>query len=239
MIPAGTRNHFARDLGLDITNPASAVTALRAGDLALVDLGRVGSRVFVNNVSFGPYADALLTPGYREAKARTLAKNAPGYLGGQQWSRRHCGHTTRPSRISPDGPRVQQPVPHLDPAIPRPPLRPRHRPPRWHRAQASRRWPPPDLLPAFTANCSGRARRGHPVKESSPGQPPASHCTARRRDYQPASTVKPCCWNSRSYARYPRALQVLLPHQRPGIPTYSTGGGKVQATAMRTAKGRA
>ncbi len=85
VIPAGTRNHFARDLGLNITNPASAVTALRAGDPAQVDLGRVGSRVFVNNVSFGAYADALLTPGYREAKARTFAEIAPGYVGGQQW----------------------------------------------------------------------------------------------------------------------------------------------------------
>jgi diacylglycerol kinase family enzyme len=85
VIPAGTRNHFARDLGLNIRNPASAVAALWAGDPALVDLGRVGSRVFVNNVSFGAYADALLTPGYREAKARTFAEIAPGYLDGQQW----------------------------------------------------------------------------------------------------------------------------------------------------------
>jgi diacylglycerol kinase family enzyme len=57
VIPAGTRNHFARDLGLDVSDPVSALTALRAGDPALVDLGRVGSRVFVNNVSFGVYAD--------------------------------------------------------------------------------------------------------------------------------------------------------------------------------------
>jgi diacylglycerol kinase family enzyme len=84
VIPAGTRNHFARDLGLNTTDPASAVTALRVGQLALVDLGRVGSRVFVNNVSFGAYAEALLTPGYREAKARTFAQIAPGYVDGQQ-----------------------------------------------------------------------------------------------------------------------------------------------------------
>jgi diacylglycerol kinase family enzyme len=30
VIPAGTRNHFARDLGLDLANPASALTALYA-----------------------------------------------------------------------------------------------------------------------------------------------------------------------------------------------------------------
>jgi diacylglycerol kinase family enzyme len=85
VVPAGTRNHFARDLGLDIRNPASALRALRAGRLVRVDLGCVGPRWFVNNVSFGAYADALLTPGYRQAKARTFAQIAPGYLGGEQW----------------------------------------------------------------------------------------------------------------------------------------------------------
>jgi diacylglycerol kinase family enzyme len=84
VIPAGTRNHFARDLGLNIRNPASALAALRTGEPTPVDLGQVGSRVFVNNVSFGAYADALLTPGYREAKARTFAEIAPGYVQGEQ-----------------------------------------------------------------------------------------------------------------------------------------------------------
>lgn len=84
VIPAGTRNHFARDLGLNLRNPASALTALHTGNATAVDLGRVGTRVFVNNVSFGAYADALLTPGYREAKARTFAAIAPGYLEGAE-----------------------------------------------------------------------------------------------------------------------------------------------------------
>ncbi|QRP51273.1 NAD(+)/NADH kinase [Amycolatopsis sp. FDAARGOS 1241] len=85
VVPAGTRNHFARDLGLDIKNPASALNALRDGDPARVDLGVIGGRVFINNVSFGAYADALLEPGYREAKLRTLASIAPNYLKGEQW----------------------------------------------------------------------------------------------------------------------------------------------------------
>lgn len=84
VIPAGTRNHFARDLGLNLGNPASALAALRTGVPAPVDLGRVGSRLFINNVSFGVYADALLTPGYREAKARAFATIAPGYLDGER-----------------------------------------------------------------------------------------------------------------------------------------------------------
>jgi len=85
VIPAGTRNHFARDLGLDINHPARALTALVDAEPVRVDLGVVGSQVFVNNVSFGFYAEALLEPGYREAKARSFASVAPQYLEGQQW----------------------------------------------------------------------------------------------------------------------------------------------------------
>jgi len=84
VIPAGTRNHFARDLGLDIRNPARALKALLNAELVPVDLGVVDSRVFVNNVSFGFYAEALLEPGYREEKARSFASVAPRYLEGQQ-----------------------------------------------------------------------------------------------------------------------------------------------------------
>ena len=32
VLPAGTRNHFARDLGLDVRDPASALRALSAGE---------------------------------------------------------------------------------------------------------------------------------------------------------------------------------------------------------------
>lgn len=85
VIPAGTRNHFARDLGLDTRDPALSLAALVDAETVRVDLGSVQSRVFVNNVSFGVYADALLEPGYREAKARSFASVAPLYLEGQRW----------------------------------------------------------------------------------------------------------------------------------------------------------
>jgi diacylglycerol kinase family enzyme len=49
-----------------------------------VDLGAVQSHTFVNNVSFGLYADALLEPGYREAKARSFASVTPAYLEGHR-----------------------------------------------------------------------------------------------------------------------------------------------------------
>src|SRR5204863_2500437 len=71
-IPAGTRNHFALDLGVDRDDVAGALDALIGGRERLVDLAYVNGRVFVNNVSLGVYGDAVQKAGYREAKIRTL-----------------------------------------------------------------------------------------------------------------------------------------------------------------------
>jgi len=54
-VPFGTRNHFARDLGLDRDDPIAALDAF-GGTERLVDVGRAGSRLFLNNVSLGMYA---------------------------------------------------------------------------------------------------------------------------------------------------------------------------------------
>jgi len=54
VVPYGTRNHFARDLGLDL-DPAAALAAFE-GEERRVDVGRVGERRFLNNVSLGLYA---------------------------------------------------------------------------------------------------------------------------------------------------------------------------------------
>jgi diacylglycerol kinase family enzyme len=54
-IPFGTRNHFARDLGLDRSDPISALEAF-GGRERRVDVGRAGERLFLNNVSLGLYA---------------------------------------------------------------------------------------------------------------------------------------------------------------------------------------
>jgi diacylglycerol kinase family enzyme len=55
-VPFGTRNHFARDLGLDRDDPVAALTAFDSGNEVRIDVGRVGTRAFLNNVSFGIYA---------------------------------------------------------------------------------------------------------------------------------------------------------------------------------------
>ena len=80
-IPAGTRNHFARDLGLDPADPIAALDALSDGVEGLIDVGEVNGRVFLNNVSLGIYAEAIRDAGYRDAKIRTLLETARPVLG--------------------------------------------------------------------------------------------------------------------------------------------------------------
>jgi diacylglycerol kinase family enzyme len=80
-VPAGTRNHFALDLGVDRDDLVGALDAFVDGGERRVDLAEVNGRVFVNNVSLGLYAEAVQRPGYREAKLRTLLETVPDLLG--------------------------------------------------------------------------------------------------------------------------------------------------------------
>ena len=80
-IPAGTRNHFALDLGVDRDDVVGALDAFRGGGERRVDLAEVNGRVFVNNVSLGLYAEAVQREGYREAKLRTIVDTMPEVLG--------------------------------------------------------------------------------------------------------------------------------------------------------------
>ncbi len=75
-IPAGTRNHFALDLGVDRDDLIGALDAFVDGGEKRVDLGEVNGRVFVNNVSLGLYAEAVQSDDYRRAKIRTLVGTA-------------------------------------------------------------------------------------------------------------------------------------------------------------------
>ena len=80
-IPAGTRNHFALDLGVDRDDVVGALDAFVNGGERRVDLAEVNGRVFVNNVSLGLYAEAVQQPGYREAKLHTLLETVPDSIG--------------------------------------------------------------------------------------------------------------------------------------------------------------
>jgi diacylglycerol kinase family enzyme len=80
-VPAGTRNHFALDLGLDRENVVGALDAFFEGIERRVDLARVNGRVFVNNASMGLYAKIVQSEAYRDAKLKTAADMLPDMLG--------------------------------------------------------------------------------------------------------------------------------------------------------------
>jgi len=54
ILPMGTFNHFARDLGIPI-EMEKAVEIIVAGQVQSVDVGEVNGRIFVNNSSLGLY----------------------------------------------------------------------------------------------------------------------------------------------------------------------------------------
>ena len=84
VISAGTRNHFALDLGLDRENPALGLAALRDGVEARIDLGEINGRPFVNNASFGAYAEIVDNPAYRDDKRGTTLDAMPELLSGRR-----------------------------------------------------------------------------------------------------------------------------------------------------------
>jgi diacylglycerol kinase family enzyme len=80
-IPAGTRNHFALDLGLDREDVVGALDAFGEAVERRIDLATVNGHVFVNNASMGVYARIVQSPAYRDAKMRTAAAMLPDMLG--------------------------------------------------------------------------------------------------------------------------------------------------------------
>ncbi|MFB8774613.1 diacylglycerol/lipid kinase family protein [Streptomyces broussonetiae] len=87
VISAGTRNHFAMDLGLDRDDPAACLDALTDGVEMRVDLCFAGDRPFVNNVSFGVYGAVVQSPGYRADKVGTALELLPDLLSRQHGPR--------------------------------------------------------------------------------------------------------------------------------------------------------
>jgi diacylglycerol kinase family enzyme len=97
VISAGTRNHFAMDLGLDRDDPATCLDALTEdGVEERIDLGIIGDRTFVNNASFGAYAEIVESPAYRDDKRGTTLQMLPEILNGHRGAKLHAtaGDTT-------------------------------------------------------------------------------------------------------------------------------------------------
>lgn len=80
-VPAGTRNHFALDIGVDVRDVVGSLDAFLHDDERRIDLGRVNGRVFVNNVAMGVYGAVVQSPEYRDNKVRTTIRMLPGLVG--------------------------------------------------------------------------------------------------------------------------------------------------------------
>jgi diacylglycerol kinase family enzyme len=80
-VPAGTRNHFALDLGIDPADVIGALDAFTVGDERRIDLGSVNGRVFVNNAAMGVYGVVIGSPEYRAHKVRTTINMLPQLVG--------------------------------------------------------------------------------------------------------------------------------------------------------------
>ena len=81
VVPAGTRNHLALDLGLDRRDVVGALDAFGEAQERHIDIGDVNDRPFVNNVSLGLYANIVRSPAYRDAKIETAVSALPTMLG--------------------------------------------------------------------------------------------------------------------------------------------------------------
>jgi len=72
-VPFGTRNHFARDVGLDRDDPIASLAAFD-GLERRIDVGRAGERLFLNNVSLGMYARLVHRREHHRRRRETLAR---------------------------------------------------------------------------------------------------------------------------------------------------------------------
>jgi diacylglycerol kinase family enzyme len=72
-VPFGTRNHFARDLGLDRADPFAALASFD-GDERRIDVARAGERLFLNNVSLGVYASLVHRREHHRRRRDALAR---------------------------------------------------------------------------------------------------------------------------------------------------------------------
>jgi diacylglycerol kinase family enzyme len=74
VVPFGTRNHLARDLGLDRNDPIAALAAFEDGVERRIDVGRAGDRLFLNNVSLGLYARLVHRREHHRRRRDALAR---------------------------------------------------------------------------------------------------------------------------------------------------------------------
>jgi diacylglycerol kinase family enzyme len=96
-IPAGTRNHFAKDLGIPALDDAVAAVD---GEVRRIDVGRVNDHRFLNNSSIGIYPRIVVR---REAHERRLPKGVASIVATWEQIRRRGQRFT----VDVDGRRYQ------------------------------------------------------------------------------------------------------------------------------------
>ena len=128
-VPAGTRNRFALDLGMDRNDVLAALDAFGAAVERRIDLGTVNGRVFVNNVSLGVYAKIVRSPAYRDAKRQTTTAMLSDLAGprAEPFDLHLVGPRRHPTGRRADHPGVEQPLPADVLRRVRQPGPPRHR----------------------------------------------------------------------------------------------------------------
>ena len=82
VLPLGTLNHFAKDLGVPLTL-GDAVRVIAAGHTTDVDVGEVNGRIFINNSGLGLYPDIVR---HRDRQQRTLGRSKWHALAWASWS---------------------------------------------------------------------------------------------------------------------------------------------------------
>jgi diacylglycerol kinase family enzyme len=103
-VPAGTRNHFALDVGVVRHDVIGALAAFTDGLERRIDVAQVNGRLFLNNVSLGIYGEAVGQARYRDEKLLTLLDTARAVLS--------PAGAVQEMKLTDDGGRV-----HHDPAV--------------------------------------------------------------------------------------------------------------------------
>ena len=75
VIPVGTMNHFAKDLGIPL-DPGEAARVIAAGRCIRLDMGEVNGRAFINNASLGIYADMVRKRARQQRRLRRSKRAA-------------------------------------------------------------------------------------------------------------------------------------------------------------------
>lgn len=79
-VPAGTRNHFAFDIGVDRRDVVGALDAFSEGEERRIDVARVNGRIFLNNAAMGVYGAIVESRDYRQHKVRTAITTLADHL---------------------------------------------------------------------------------------------------------------------------------------------------------------